>query len=380
MSEDSTFGKQNTDTPRYSAPAPQNEPTPHNTTGQNPKAHDATTQTQGSTPQSATPQDHAQRTQGVDTATHQHSQGCEEPVLYQPVNAEEAEENAVESAAADCTEVTRVFAVEPADSSLAHSAAEAEDAEPTRYLAPVRITEPPSGTTGQQRHSTGSGTHPHAASPPVQHPQQPTYYAPEYDPVPYAQMPPQYIPAVPVVPVIPVMQTAVAPVALQPGPSQSVEKSQRALQRTLWLRLVVLVIISCIEAPIIARYTREMALAYGVIAALYTIVQMWPLLRPPRTHSDASVYIVWGIFSMISFVGVGLLLAPITFLLLILDWGGVSLYLDPMVVLGALGVLWLLEITLLSVTFYRLGNLRVKLARQVPLLNYLGAHGQYGVY
>ena len=72
---------------------------------------------------------------------------------------------------------------------------------------------------------------------------------------------------------------------------------------------------------------------------------------------------MWGIFSLICFIGVGLVLSPITFLLLVLNWDGISLGLDPMIVLCTLGALWLLEIALLSVTLYKFNTLRAILAR-----------------
>ena len=126
------------------------------------------------------------------------------------------------------------------------------------------------------------------------------------------------------------------------------------------MRLLVLAVIALIETSIIAQYTREMAMAFGVLAVLYAVVQVWPLIRPPRNNSDASVYIAWGVFSMISFVGVGLLLAPIT----------------PMLILCVLAVLWLLEVILLSVTLYRFGSLRMMLTQQAPLMDYLNTHGR----
>ncbi|PEN15838.1 skin secretory protein xP2 (protein APEG), partial [Lactococcus lactis] len=52
-----------------------------------------------------------------------------------------------------------------------------------------------------------------------------------------------------------------------------------------------------------------------------------------------------------------------TFLLLVLNWDGISLGLDPMIVLCTLGALWLLEIALLSVTLYKFNTLRAILAR-----------------
>lgn len=156
---------------------------------------------------------------------------------------------------------------------------------------------------------------------------------------------------------------------------QQVEKPQRALQRLLWSRLGLLLAVCYLESSIIASYTREMALAYALLATLYTAVQMWPLIRPPRTDSDASVYIVWGIFSMICFVTVGLVLAPITFLLLILDWRGASLGIDPMAMLIILGAIWLLEIVLLSTTLHRLGHLRMVLGKRMPSIHYLRAAG-----
>ena len=142
------------------------------------------------------------------------------------------------------------------------------------------------------------------------------------------------------------------------------------------MRLLVLAVIALIETSIIAQYTREMAMAFGVLAVLYAVVQVWPLIRPPRNNSDASVYIAWGVFSMISFVGVGLLLAPITLMLLVLDWRGISLGMDPMLILCVLAVLWLLEVILLSVTLYRFGSLRMMLAQQAPLMDYLNTHGR----
>ena len=76
------------------------------------------------------------------------------------------------------------------------------------------------------------------------------------------------------------------------------------------------------------------------------------------------------------FVGVGLLLAPITLMLLVLDWRGISLGMDPMLILCVLAVLWLLEVILLSVTLYRFGSLRMMLTQQAPLMDYLNTHGR----
>ncbi len=106
-----------------------------------------------------------------------------------------------------------------------------------------------------------------------------------------------------------------------------------------------------------------MGWGFWLIITIYAVVQVWPLARPPKDASDASVYSVWGIFSLICFIGVGLVLSPITFLLLVLNWDGISLGLDPMIVLCALGALWLLEIALLSVTLYKFNTLRAILAR-----------------
>jgi len=76
------------------------------------------------------------------------------------------------------------------------------------------------------------------------------------------------------------------------------------------------------------------------------------------------------------FLAVGLLLAPITLMLLVLDWRGISLGMDPMLILCVLAVLWLLEVILLSVTLYRFGSLRMMLTQQAPLMDYLNTHGR----
>lgn len=228
---------------------------------------------------------------------------------------------------------------------------------PTRYQAPVRLTTPP------PLPQLPAPIPPHQAPPPQQ---------------PYVQHPgpPQYIPMVPVIPVVPVMPVAQYPAALPNVSPQALARGQRGLRNTLCVRLLVLAVIALIETSIIAQYTREMAMAFGVLAVLYAVVQVWPLIRPPRNNSDASVYIAWGVFSMISFVGVGLLLAPITLMLLVLDWRGISLGMDPMLILCVLAVLWLLEVILLSVTLYRFGSLRMMLTQQAPLMDYLNTHGR----
>ena len=60
----------------------------------------------------------------------------------------------------------------------------------------------------------------------------------------------------------------------------------------------------------------------------------------------------------------GLVLSPITFLLLMLDWAGVSMGLDPMLVLVLLGLVWLSEVGLSLLTIYRFNNLRIAMANQ----------------
>ena len=144
---------------------------------------------------------------------------------------------------------------------------------------------------------------------------------------------------------------------------ETINARRRSLNITIGVRLAVLALLGIFEGAIIARYTTNMGWGFWLIITIYAVVQVWPLARPPKDASDASVYSVWGIFSLICFIGVGLVLSPITFLLLVLNWDGISLGLDPMIVLCTLGALWLLEIALLSVTLYKFNTLRAILAR-----------------
>lgn len=82
------------------------------------------------------------------------------------------------------------------------------------------------------------------------------------------------------------------------------------------------------------------------------------------------MYSVWAICSLIGFVAVGLVLSPITFLLLMLDWAGVSMGLDPLLILVVLGLVWLSEVGLSLLTIYRFNNLRIAMANRAdsPLL------------
>lgn len=145
--------------------------------------------------------------------------------------------------------------------------------------------------------------------------------------------------------------------------AETIATRRRSLNVLICSRLVILAILGILEGAIIARYTTNMGWGFWLVITLYAIVQVWPLARPAKDASDASVYSVWGIFSLICFIGVGLVLSPITFLLLVLNWEGISLGLDPMIVLCTLGALWLLEIGLLSTTLYKFNTLRAVLAR-----------------
>ena len=60
----------------------------------------------------------------------------------------------------------------------------------------------------------------------------------------------------------------------------------------------------------------------------------------------------------------GLVLSPITFLLLMLDWAGVSMGLDPLLILVVLGLVWLSEVGLSLLTIYRFNNLRIAMANR----------------
>lgn len=119
------------------------------------------------------------------------------------------------------------------------------------------------------------------------------------------------------------------PAFLRTYTADEVKERKQKLKKNLLVRAVILCILSIVEGLIISQYTQPLAICFGFVAALYLVVQMWPLMRPPRDSADASVYSVWAICSLIGFVAVGLVLSPITFLLLMLDWAGVSMGLDP---------------------------------------------------
>lgn len=154
------------------------------------------------------------------------------------------------------------------------------------------------------------------------------------------------------------------PAFLRTYTADEVKERQQMLKKNLLVRAVILCILSLVEGLIISQYTQPLAICFGFVAALYLVVQMWPLMRPPRDSADASVYSVWAICSLIGYVAVGLVLSPITFLLLMLDWAGVSMGLDPMLVLVLLGLVWLSEVGLSLLTIYRFNNLRIAMANR----------------
>ena len=78
------------------------------------------------------------------------------------------------------------------------------------------------------------------------------------------------------------------------------------------------------------------------------------------------MYSIWAICSLIGYIGVGLVLSPITFLLLMLDWAGVSMGFDPMLVLCGLGLVWVSEVGLSLLTIYRFNELRTALTHPAP--------------
>ena len=160
------------------------------------------------------------------------------------------------------------------------------------------------------------------------------------------------------------------PAFLRTYTADEVKERKQKLKKNLLVRAVILSILTLVEGLIISQYTQPLAICFGFVAALYLVVQMWPLMRPPNDSTDASVYSVWAICSLIGYVAVGLVLSPITFLLLMLDWAGVSMGLDPLLILVVLGLVWLSEVGLSLLTIYRFNNLRIAMANRAdsPLL------------
>ena len=154
------------------------------------------------------------------------------------------------------------------------------------------------------------------------------------------------------------------PTFLRTYTANEVNDRKQKLKKNLLVRAVILCILTLVEGLIISQYTQPLAICFGFVAALYLVVQMWPLMHPPRDSADASVYSVWAICSLTGYVAVGLVLSPITFLLLMLDWAGVSMGLDPLLVLVLLGMVWLSEIGLSLLTIYRFSNLRIAMANR----------------
>ena len=85
---------------------------------------------------------------------------------------------------------------------------------------------------------------------------------------------------------------------------ETINARRRSLNITIGVRLAVLALLGIFEGSIIARYTTNMGWGFWLIITIYAVVQVWPLARPPKDASDASVYSVWGIFSLICFIGV----------------------------------------------------------------------------
>ena len=154
------------------------------------------------------------------------------------------------------------------------------------------------------------------------------------------------------------------PAFLRTYTAEDISTRKRQLRHNLLVRCVILTLLGLVEGLIIAQYTQPLAVCFWLVAALYITVQAWPLMRPPVDAADASVYSIWAICSLIGYIAVGLVLSPITFLLLMLDWEGVSLGLDPMVVLGCLALVWVSEVGLSLLTIYRFNNLRVAITHQ----------------
>ena len=154
------------------------------------------------------------------------------------------------------------------------------------------------------------------------------------------------------------------PAFLRTYTADEVKERKQKLKKNLLVRAVILSILTLVEGLIISQYTQPLAICFGFVAALYLVVQMWPLMRPPNDSTDASVYSVWAICSLIGYVAVGLVLSPITFLLLMLDWAGVSMGLDPLLILIVLGLVWLSEVGLSLLTIYRFNNLRIAMANR----------------
>lgn len=216
----------------------------------------------------------------------------------------------------------------------------------TRYQAPIRNLRPASPEV------SAPSTAMHRAVP---------VNAVQITPAEDAPRPASHVVQAPATSLNPVVAPAVLPAFLRTYSREELKKRQSQLRKNLLVRIAILSVLGLTEGLIIAQYTQPLAICFWLVAALYIIVQAWPLLRPPNDVADTSVYSIWAICSLIGYICVGLVLSPITFLLLMLDWAGVSMGFDPMVVLCCLGLVWVSEIGLSLLTIYRFNELRTAL-------------------
>lgn len=221
----------------------------------------------------------------------------------------------------------------------------------TRYQAPIRDLRP--------------------ASPEVSVPSTAMHRTVPAKAVPHASpkdapLPAAHVAQTPTTSLNPAVAPAALPAFLRTYSRDETRIRQRQLRKNLLVRVAILSVLGLTEGLIIAQYTQPLAICFWLVAALYIIVQAWPLLRPPNDVADTSVYSIWAICSLIGYIGVGLVLSPITFLLLMLDWAGVSMGFDPMLVLCGLGLVWVSEVGLSLLTIYRFNELRTALTHPAP--------------
>ena len=72
------------------------------------------------------------------------------------------------------------------------------------------------------------------------------------------------------------------PAFLRTYTADEVKDRKQKLKKNLLVRAVILCILALVEGLIISQYTQPLAICFGFVAALYLVVQMWPLMRPPR--------------------------------------------------------------------------------------------------
>ena len=78
---------------------------------------------------------------------------------------------------------------------------------------------------------------------------------------------------------------------------------KQKLKKNLLVRAVILCILTLVEGLIISSTRSRWRFALALLRRFtWWLVQMWPLMHPPRDSADASVYSVWAICPLTGYV------------------------------------------------------------------------------